>query len=93
MKIHPWQEVEIVLTATVEYDHPYTDVDVHVDFTHESGATLRRPAFWDGDRIWKVRFASPVADGRWQWQSFCSVADEGFMNNDVGHSHGGDSPC
>ncbi|MCB9445878.1 MAG: DUF5060 domain-containing protein, partial [Ardenticatenaceae bacterium] len=69
MLIHPWQEIEIVLTAALEYENPYTDVDVHVEFTHESGTTLRRPAFWDGGQTWKVRFASPLANGRWHWLS------------------------
>lgn len=78
MLIHPWQEVEIVLTATQKYDHPYTAVDVQVEFTHESGTTLRRPAFWDGERIWKVRFASPIAEGRWEWHSQSSNGDSGL---------------
>ena len=49
-----------------------------VDFTHESGLTLRRPAFWDGAGTWRVRFASPAFGGRWRWRSFSSVDDAGL---------------
>ena len=58
-------EAEITLTAERDYPNPYTDVDVWADFTHDSGVTLRRPAFWDGERTWRIRFASPIAEGRW----------------------------
>ncbi|MCB9423393.1 MAG: DUF4038 domain-containing protein [Ardenticatenaceae bacterium] len=87
MLIHPWQEIEIVLTAALEYENPYTDVDVHVEFTHESGTTLRRPAFWDGGQTWKVRFASPLANGRWHWLSQSSHKDSGL------HRQGGTLDC
>ena len=32
-----------------------------------SGETVTRPAFWDGGRTWRVRFASTLADGVWRW--------------------------
>ncbi|HEU5098035.1 MAG TPA: DUF4038 domain-containing protein [Roseiflexaceae bacterium] len=78
MLAHPWREVEITLTAERDYSHPYTDLDVWADFIHDTGATLRRPAFWDGGRVWKIRFASPTASGRWAWRSHSSVADAGL---------------
>jgi hypothetical protein len=78
MLAHPWREVEIALTAERDYPRPYTDVEVWAECTHDTGVTLRRPAFWDGGRTWKIRFASPLADGRWTWRSFSSVADAGL---------------
>jgi hypothetical protein len=56
----PWREYEQILTAHHAYANPYTDVDVDVwvDFTHDDGTVIRRPAFWDGEQTWKVRFAS-----------------------------------
>lgn len=78
MLAHPWREVELTLTADRDYANPYTDLEVWADFTHDSGVTLRRPAFWDGGRVWKLRFASPLATGQWAWQSFCSVDDAGL---------------
>lgn len=79
MKIQPWREAEITLTAAGDYPNPYTDVEVWADFTHDDGTTLRRPAFWDGGRTWKIRFASPVAEGSWTWRSFASVEDVGLV--------------
>ncbi|MEO3755148.1 DUF4038 domain-containing protein [Streptomyces sp. B6B3] len=73
-----WSRAEITLTA--EHDHPdaYASVEVWADFFHESGLTLRRPAFWDGGTTWRLRFASPLPDGRWRWRTSASVADRGL---------------
>lgn len=78
MIVQPWRECEIALLAENDYPNSYTDVEVRLDFTHESGFTLRRPAFWDGGRAWKVRFASPGLTGRWTWRSHSSVQDAGL---------------
>ncbi|MEZ4675755.1 MAG: DUF5060 domain-containing protein [Caldilineaceae bacterium] len=57
---------------------PYTDLQPWIDFTHESGQRLRRPAFWDGGQMWRVRFA-PTKPGGWRWQSYSDVADPGLV--------------
>ena len=75
--VHPWREVEIALSATRAYPNPYADVEVWADFTHQDGATLRRPAFWDGEQSWKIRFAAPLP-GRWTWTSTSSADDTGL---------------
>jgi hypothetical protein len=77
--VHPWQETEIPLTAAQEYANPYTDVELWADFVHSSGLSLRRPAFWDGGAHWKVRFASPLSEGSWKWQSDANVNDSGLV--------------
>jgi hypothetical protein len=74
----PWRQVESVLTAAGTYGNPYTDVEVWAEYTHESGAELRRPAFYDGDGTWRVRFASPLPDGRWTWRTTSTPADAGL---------------
>jgi len=76
--VYPWKEYEIALTATQDYANPYTDVHVEAEFIYESGLTLRRPAFWDGGRTWKIRFASPGVSGDWTWNSSSSPNDEGL---------------
>lgn len=78
MPAYPWRESEITLTAQHEHANPYTNLDVWLEFTHETGRTLRRPAFWDGGHSWKVRFASPGETGRWSWRSASSVDDAGL---------------
>src|SRR3954468_22226344 len=78
MLAESWREYEITLTAEREYPRPYSDLDVWVEFVHDTGVVLRRPAFWDGGRTWKIRFAPPALIGRWMWRSFSSVADAGI---------------
>jgi hypothetical protein len=60
-----WREIEITLTR--QFEDPYA-AEVWAEFEHESGTTLRRPAFWDGGDTWRVRFAAPEP-GRWRWVS------------------------
>lgn len=43
------------------------DVELDVVFT-QAGRTLRRPAFWDGGNLYRVRFALPTA-GTWAWRT------------------------
>jgi hypothetical protein len=79
-----WEEIEIVLSAEREYENPYADVDVHIVFTGPDGLELKRPAFWDGENTWKVRFASPVSQGIWQWVSYASEAGDDGLNGRKG---------
>jgi hypothetical protein len=72
-----WRQVEIELEAAASYPDAYTAVDVWVDFEHESGFVLRRPAFWDGGRTWRVRFAGTVT-GEWTWRSAGPDGDPGL---------------
>ena len=72
----PWHEVHIELTAEASYAAPYTDVEVWADFACED-VVLRRPAFWDGEDRWCLRFAAPYA-GDWDWVSVATVEDHGL---------------
>ena len=79
-----WKELELTFHARAAYDNPYTDVDLHVEFIHNSGEKLIRPGFWDGDNTWKVRFACPVDTGEWSWQSHSSNPDDAGLNGKKG---------
>lgn len=61
-----WREFETAVTLATSSANPYLDVDLSVEFVNEAGRRLRRPAFWDGGNVWRVRFAPPTA-GSWQW--------------------------
>tara|TARA_R100000027_G_scaffold15795_1_gene11238 strand:- start:1347 stop:2876 length:1530 start_codon:yes stop_codon:yes gene_type:complete len=69
-----WDEVELDWTATHRPDETYF-CDVSCTFEHESGATLERPAFWNGDNQWCVRFASPHDSGLWRWKLSAPAID------------------
>ncbi|MBR9775893.1 MAG: DUF4038 domain-containing protein [Cytophagales bacterium] len=73
-----WEEIELVFTAANTYKNPYTDIEMYAEFVGPDGQQLRRPAFWDGGQNWKVRFASPIANGEWKWKT--SSSD----NSDIG---------
>ncbi|MEU5027517.1 DUF4038 domain-containing protein [Streptomyces milbemycinicus] len=79
MNIEVWRQYELSFTAEHTYANPYTDVQVWADFTHEpTGTVLRRPAFWDGGSTWRIRFASPLSEGRWSWRTDSSGDDPGL---------------
>jgi hypothetical protein len=79
LKAPQWEEITLELTASDVYGNPYTDVDVYAVFKHNDFGEIKRPAFWDGEKSWKIRFASPVSDGTWNWESFCSnTGDSGL---------------
>ena len=78
MQAYLWREIELTLTAANSYANPYIDLQPWIDFTHEDGLRLRRPAFWDGSQTWRVRFA-PTQPGGWRWQSYSDVADGGLV--------------
>ncbi len=80
MQVQPWRECEITLTSEHEYINPYTDLDVWAEFNLDSGATILRPAFWDGERTWKIRFVSPASTGVWTWRTYSSVEDGGLTS-------------
>ena len=80
-----WQETELEFQTAVSYNNPYTDVNLWVDFTHDSGVQLTRPGFWSGGNTWKVRFASPVDSGEWHWQSFSSNPEDKGLHGKTGN--------
>ena len=66
--IPTWHRYE----AAIERDlppgsDPLRDVQLHATFTSPSGRTTRAPAFWDGGKTWRVRFA-PDAVGEWRYE-------------------------
>lgn len=73
-----WTEIELRMESEKQYDNPYIEAEAWVDFNHETGLTIRRPVFWDGDNSFAVRFASPVAEGEWSWKSSSQDGDPGL---------------
>ncbi len=70
--------VEITFTASQDYRDPFHEVTLDALFESPQGRTLKVPAFWDGGRLWKIRYASPAV-GTHRWRSVCSVpADRGL---------------
>jgi len=78
--VQRWQTVEIPLTSTVAYSDPFLDVDVTATFSGPGGATITRPAFWDGGSVWKIRFAPTVA-GNWSMTTSASDPTNAGLHN------------
>jgi hypothetical protein len=72
-----WTVLELALQSQRDYDNPLWDVTVRVHFTAPSGKTQTVEAFWDGGRIWRVRFC-PEEVGEWRWRSESSPEDAGL---------------
>ena len=79
-----WQEIELVFKAEQDYVNPYTSVEMYVEFSGPNGREIRRPAFWDGENTWRVRFASPTASGEWNWKSTSSVTSDAGLHGQSG---------
>ena len=67
-----WVMTELRFESSTDYASGGSDeVMMDVAFTHrKTGQTLVRPAFWDGDNVFLVRFA-PTRKGKWTWTSNC----------------------
>lgn len=68
LQVEAWDTVEVELTSARMHSDPYLQVDVTAEFVGPNGQTIRRPAFWDGDTTWRVRFAPP-APGIWRYST------------------------
>ena len=62
-----WRTAEFSFTSIRDVKNPYTDVDLVATFAGPGGVEIRRPAFWDGERTWRVRFA-PTRPGLWSYR-------------------------
>lgn len=72
-----WEPFELTMNATTDLGNPYTDglpdggkPFAIVTFTGAGGNARGQryavPAFWDGGKVWKARFACPAA-GEWSY--------------------------
>ena len=57
-KVGVWEVFETSFESSKEYDNPFVEVEVDVLFS-KGEQEWKIPAFWDGGKTWKVRFAAP----------------------------------
>ena len=75
-----WAVFETTFNSAVNYEHPFTDVEVEVVFRH-GRQEWRVPAFWAGGNDWTVRFAPPVR-GDYTYRVRSSDAADKRLNGD-----------
>ena len=81
--VQQWRIAPIELTSATTYANPYRQVDVTLTFTGPGGEVISRPAFWDGDSRWIVRFV-PTAIGTWRWRSVCCDTGNAGLHDQSG---------
>lgn len=57
---------EAELVSTAELANPFQDARLSATFFSPSGRQILRSGFWDGDDLWRVRFA-PDEEGLWRY--------------------------
>lgn len=62
-----WKQVELKFESKGCYGNPFLEVELFAEFTSKTGKIIKRPAFWDGGNLWKIRFA-PTQLGKWQYK-------------------------
>lgn len=83
---HPvecWRVLELEFTAHEVHADPYRDLELDVIFAHDGDLELTMPAFWDGERCWKVRFAAPET-GAWTYCTQCSDSRDSGLHAQTG---------
>lgn len=69
---------------TAQRDHSdLLTLEVTVEFSGPEGARERVPAFWDGGRLWRVRF-SPEQTGLWKYRTICSDPSDAGLHGQSG---------
>ncbi len=63
-----WSVHEIPLTATANYENPYTEASVTAVFQGPGGITKSVSGFWDGGKAFKIRF-TPTVEGVWSYET------------------------
>jgi hypothetical protein len=66
-EIHVWELQEITFRSAREYANPYADVVCWIDLAGP-GFERRVYGFWDGGRVFRVRFVA-TAPGEWRWRA------------------------
>jgi spore germination protein YaaH len=64
-----YEALEMLVDVQAQYANPYDARQVSLDglFTAPDGGEWRVPGFWDGDGLWRLRFA-PSQEGEWRYQ-------------------------
>jgi hypothetical protein len=81
--VEQWTRFEDTFQSSRDYNNPVQDTKVTVEFTSPSGNKRMFLAFWDGNRVWRVRF-SPDEPGKWTYKTLCSDRNNKGLHNQAG---------
>ncbi len=77
-----WVASEMTFIAKKAVDDPVMTRTFDVVFTN-GNKTITMPGFWDGDNIWRVRFALPT-EGKWTYKTVYSDTSDSGVHNKTG---------
>ncbi len=75
--------VEWAYTSGKGYADPFNEVELDVVVTDPDGGECTVPAFWAGDRTWRVRFA-PRQIGSYSYRTICSDTANSDLHGQTG---------
>ena len=78
-----WGRFEQSFTSGIAYSNALQEATLKVVFTSPLGQTNQVDGFWDGGKIWRVRF-SPDQPGRWTFRTTCSDGSNTGLHNKTG---------
>jgi Protein of unknown function (DUF4038)/Domain of unknown function (DUF5060) len=79
---HVWEPQEIMLRAARDYPNPYADVVCWIEL-EGPGFARRVYGFWDGGRVFRVRFVA-TAPGEWRWRTGSNQLTDAGLNGGSG---------
>ncbi|MCK5135908.1 MAG: DUF4038 domain-containing protein [Bacteroidales bacterium] len=87
-RVSIWNRFEIRLESEQDYTNPlYAVRSFYAVFTAPSGRAQKINGFWDGEKVWKIRFM-PDETGEWSYFTHCSDTTNGGL-----HSRSGSFEC
>jgi hypothetical protein len=81
--VSKWDRFEGTFKSRRTYDNAVQDAELRVVFTSPTGRSTLVYGFWDGGRVWKVRFA-PDELGKWIYSTSCSDTENSGLHNQSG---------
>ena len=78
-----WMRWEQTLASSKEYDNPFADVTVSVEYRGPDDAMFSGLGFWDGESTFKIRCMFPTK-GLWTWRTSCSDPANTGLHNRAG---------
>ncbi|MBN1807321.1 MAG: DUF4038 domain-containing protein [Sedimentisphaerales bacterium] len=81
--VEQWTRFENTLISSKDYSNPVQNIKVKVEFTSPSGKKRTLIAFWDGGRLWRMRF-SPDEQGNWTYKTICTDNNNNGLHDQIG---------
>ena len=87
--------IEIELRSDIQYENPFTEIELDAIVTQPDGKELRVPGFWAGGDRWCFRYASKQI-GKHPWRTECTDEKNAKLHGATGEisvvDYEGDNP-